>query len=182
MTKLFCLVSWPFYPIAMVGWLVWSRLLDNRSFCVWTRHMQSREYHIFCCTTKIDGVIDHQAKVWLRCPGSMGGAGHNLRQFGQVPNLPHKIRTILPRPIFFSSWPSLPNRVVCFKNTPLYCWSKIISVPHSSLRAVPKQRRWSEMWNPNEENYFCTWYLQRCPSFSSESRGTLGFQHRASWC
>ena len=161
MTKLFRLVNCPSYPIAMVGWLIWSRLFDNGSFCVWTRHMQSREYHIFCCTTKIDGVIDHQANVWLRCSGSMGDAGHNLRQFGQVLNLPHKTRTILPRPFF--SIPGLPYQMGWYviKNTPLYCWSKTISVSHSSqLPAVPKQRGWSEMWNQNEENYFCTWYLQ----------------------
>ena len=69
--------------------------------------MQSRGYHLFFCA-KIDDVMDHQAKVWSSCSGFIGCAGHDLGQVGQVPNLTHKILTILPHPIFSFSELSCP--------------------------------------------------------------------------
>ena len=120
MTKLPHLVRCPSCPIAMVGWLIWSWLLDysiNDSL-IELKFLCMDKTCAIALVSYILLYMDHQAKVWSRCPGFMGCAGTALGQVGEMPNLPHKILPILPHPIFFISQLSLPHGAVCYKKTP----------------------------------------------------------------
>ena len=97
-------------------------------------------YIIYWHTTKLGDVMARQVKVWSSCPTSWGVLG----QVCKVANLPHKILTILPIPIFVN----ISGLYVIY----------VTQISH--LRAIAKHSRWSEMSNKNAENYFCAWCLQ----------------------
>ena len=135
------------------------------------RHVQVSHIPLYNRNWRCYGSSDSVIKL----PRLHGVCRHDLGLIGQVPNLPHKILTIFPHSFF--SFPGHSCLIWCYViRHPVYCWSSIISVAHIlQLQAVPKQLRWSESSIQNEENCLCTWYLQKCPPFSSQPRGTHAF-------
>ena len=70
------------------------------------------------------------------------------------------------------------HMVVSYKKIPLI----LLKQDHISRGHITilKQLGWGEMSNLTDENYYCTWDLQKCPAVSLESRGIRDFQYRAS--